>query len=377
MMKIENLFLTLIRSHLNDTNLSLEVKELLKEQEILASLYSISKKHDLAHLVADVLDKNKLLEDNQISRAFIQQRHMAVFRDEQMQYEREHIKQLFNDNDIEFVLLKGSRVRDWYPKTWMRTSCDIDILIHESEIEKAIDLLEKTGYISEKRSYRDISLIAPSGVHIELHFSLKQALKEVDSILEKVWDYSEPPYNLKIEFFYFHIIAHTAYHFRRGGCGIRPFIDLWLINKQFDIEKEIINEFCRKGGLETFYQVAIRLVVAWFGDGAMDDKLCEIQDYLFSSGLYGSLENRVAIETVKYGGRCRYIFHRLFLPYEVLKEYYPRLQGRKWLTFFYQIRRWTEGLFSKEKRKRALAELQADNEGREKSLARIMEYVNL
>jgi len=377
MMKLEDLFLTLIRSQLNNGELSLEVKELLKKEEVLSSVYSISKKFDLAHLIADILDENNFLTDNEISRAFIQQRHMAVFRDEQMQYEREQVKQLFHDNGIGFILLKGSIIRDWYPETWMRTSCDIDILIHESDIEKAVKLMKKTGYISAKRSYRDVSLTAPSGVHIELHFSLKQAIKEVDCVLEKVWDYSEAPYNLKIEFFYFHIIAHTAYHFRRGGCGIRPFIDLWLINKQFDINIEIINEFCCESGLSEFYQVTTCLVNAWFGEGIMDNKLCEIQDYLFSSGIYGSLENRVAIEKVKHGGKYRYILHRLFLPYEVLKEYYPKLQGRKWLTFFYQIRRWTEGLFSKEKRKRALAELQVDNERREKRLVKIMEYVNL
>ena len=57
-------------------------------------------------------------------------------------------------------------------------------------------------------------------------------------------------------------------------------------------------------------------------------------------GVYGSTDNRVAIQQKKRGGRLGYVFSRMFIPYEKLKRYYPILEKHKWLTPFMQIRRW-------------------------------------
>lgn len=376
-MELEKLFLALLRSQLNNEALPIEIKNRLKDKEKLSKLYKLSKKYDLTSFIVKILEDNNILCDDEISKKFKEQRFIAVLRDEKMNYEREQIKEIFEKNNIQYVFLKGSVIRNLYPETWMRTSCDIDVLIKEKDIQKAISLMEKIGYLKKERSYKDISLIAKSGVHVELHFSLKQALNSVDSILEEVWKYVKQDNSLDNEFFLFYLLAHTAYHFRRGGCGVRPFIDIWYIKKTFILSEEKLKELLFRARLYTFYQVISHLINAWFGSYQMDSKLLNVEKYIFSSGIYGSLDNRVAIETLKKGGKIKYIFSRLFLPYDVLKEYYPGLKGRKWLTFFYQIRRWF-GLLSKERRQKAFLELQSKrNETKEKELSELMKYVEL
>ena len=376
-MEIRKIFLALLRSELNNEGLDEATKKLLAREDVRTSLYQLSKKYDLAHFIAEALEDNGLLSNDEISKKFIQERQVAVFRDAKMQYVREELKELFQKNDIAFVLLKGSVIRDYYPETWMRTSCDIDILIHEEDIDKALQLTKELGYQNEERSYRDISLMDPSGVHVELHFSLKQAADMVDAILEKVWDYVSVERQLSMEFFYFHVIAHMSDHFRRGGCGVRPFVDLCLLDRELKLDKTIVEELLVGAGIHQFYQVSQKLVNAWFGDGEMDGPLEGVENYLLSAGLYGSLQNMVMIGKSRKGGKFQYIFSRLFLSYDVLKEYYPGLKGKKWLTGFYQVRRWF-GLLSKKKRSKALAELntKADQE-KEAELEAVMKYAGL
>ena len=40
---------------------------------------------------------------------------------------------------IPFVPLKGSVIRKYYPEAWMRTSSDIDVLVHKEDVEKTTD----------------------------------------------------------------------------------------------------------------------------------------------------------------------------------------------------------------------------------------------
>ena len=56
-MKIENIFLALLRDQLNNEALPLEMQESLRDSCNFAALYKLSKKYDLAHLISDTLNK--------------------------------------------------------------------------------------------------------------------------------------------------------------------------------------------------------------------------------------------------------------------------------------------------------------------------------
>ena len=123
---VEKVFFALIRFEIKGDELCDEIKNLLTP-EMLPALFKLSKRHDLAHLIGDALDKNGLLPDEtEAKKRFLQERNMAVFRIEQLQYEFEQICQTLEETKIPFLPLKGSVLRGYYPESWMRTSCDID-----------------------------------------------------------------------------------------------------------------------------------------------------------------------------------------------------------------------------------------------------------
>ena len=61
-MEISHIMFALLRFEINGMQLCDEVKNLITP-EALPALFKLSKKHDLAHLVGDALDKNGLLPD--------------------------------------------------------------------------------------------------------------------------------------------------------------------------------------------------------------------------------------------------------------------------------------------------------------------------
>ena len=123
----------------------------------LAKLYKLSKSHDLAHLVGDALIKNNLIGDGEVKAKFQKQMMLAVYRYEKINYELGRLRKVLNEAKIPFIPLKGSVLRKYYPEPWMRTSCDIDVLVHEEAVDQAAQtIVEKLGYAYEKKQYHDI-----------------------------------------------------------------------------------------------------------------------------------------------------------------------------------------------------------------------------
>ena len=113
-----------------------EVKDIsrISDAKEYGELYRLSKKHDMAHIVGAALERRGLLGDDEVSAAFRKQQMLAVYRYETINYELEEIRELFEGEGIAFMPLKGSVIRKYYPQPWMRTSCDIDILVKEEEL---------------------------------------------------------------------------------------------------------------------------------------------------------------------------------------------------------------------------------------------------
>ena len=128
-MRVIDIMLALIRYDVLGHELSGEVKEDITP-EVVTSIYKIAFKHDLAHLIADALEKNGLtMGDEDTAKRLTKLREIAVFRYAQIQYEQRKVFAAFEKCAVPFVPLKGAIMRQYYPAPWMRTSSDIDILI--------------------------------------------------------------------------------------------------------------------------------------------------------------------------------------------------------------------------------------------------------
>ncbi len=364
--KTIKLMFSLIGSAISGNLLSDEEKGLISE-ETVSEIITISNRHDIAHLVIYSLDKNSLLpNDKEIKNEMFK----AIYRYERMNFEYKRICSVLEKNKIPFLPLKGSVLRAYYPEPWMRTSSDIDILVHPEDLDIAtLKLVNELQYTAGSKATHDISLYSKQGVHLELHFDLieEYCAGGSNEILASVWDNVslkegfEYFYEMKDEMFYFYHIAHMAKHFESGGCGIRSFIDLWILDNIKECEPSRRNEMLEQNGLLKFAAACKALSRFWFKNEPADEVTFKMQNYILDGGIYGTYQNKVALNRQSKGGRFGYIFSRIFISYPILKRYYPILKRHKWLMPFMQIRRWMKILFDPEVRTMAKSELSANN----------------
>ena len=344
MKAVEKVFFALIRFEINKTALCDEVKNLITP-EILPSLFTLSKRHDLAHLICDALEKNGLLFDGEIKARFLNERLLAVCRYERQKYEFDRICIVLEEAEIPFIPLKGSVIRAFYPEPWMRTSCDIDILVEPKNLSCAVNVLQKELEYKKKEfeSSHDVSLFSASGVHLELHHSLveENRTKRAEDILYSVWDSVVDDISfkktLKDDMFYFYHVAHMAKHFEVGGCGVRTFLDVYLLKEQERYKTCECDKLLERGNLLAFSKGVEETALAWFKEAQSTPLVESIQEFILNAGMYADMENKAAINQAKRGGRTKYFCSRLFLSREELVKQYPKLENKKWLMLFYQM----------------------------------------
>lgn len=364
-LKVTDSLFELLRSVLaEDKELSRGSADILRKN--LNLIYDISKRNDIAHLVGFALEKHGLISpDDAIFAKFQEQQYLAIYRCEGMEYEIAAMREVLESNGIDYILLKGAVIRGLYPEGWMRTSSDIDILVRSESIDTADDLLvEKLGYKRYTEGTHDRSFFSEGGVHVELHFSLLEdnRANNAAGVLKDVWSYAirtengEHEYRLSDGLFYFYHIAHLAKHMEHAGSGIRPFLDLWLINKNMPDHTSEKNELLHIGKLDRFASLCDELSAYWMEGKSASGDVGQLELFVINCGIYGSEENRIAIDRKKRGGTFGYVWRRLFMPYDILKQRHPALRKHKWLMPFFQIARWFR-LVTGEKTKQAINEI--------------------
>ena len=348
MEKIVKVLMKLIKSVICNTDV--DISDTLTDEEE-HRIYDICKEHSISTIIGEALSKYDVIKNKQLKSMFMNASFSSVFGYERLKADIEIITDIFEKEKIPYIKLKGPRIRNYYPKPWLRTSGDIDILVHEEDVACAVNILSnKAGFKAEKYNYHDVPMESPNGSIFELHFSIKENIPNLDKVLGKVWKYSikvsndkeSVEYKQTNEFFLFHLIAHMAYHFQHGGCGIRSVIDIYLIRKQMSYDESIVMEFCKEAGIEKFYKYLIELTKVWFEDQEYDNVTSAMEEFIISGGTFGTDENSISVQQNIKGGHKRYIKSKIFATYEHLSGQYPGLSKHKHFIFVYQIKRWVD-----------------------------------
>lgn len=342
-MNTTNLFLQAMRTYLNNG----PVLQALSEQE-WDGLYNLAKKHD----VAQVLDVPGISGETAIR--LRQARLQAVYRYERQNADYLQICSALQSAGIDYLPLKGSIIRAFYPQPWHRTSCDIDILVRDSDVDRARSLLtEALGYTFEKNTNHDVSFMTPAKTHLELHYCFEeQHISEADIWRQAVPVASEDhQYRMSWELFVFCHIAHMAKHFSSGGCGFRPFLDLMMLERGVSYDRTGVFSMLEQNGLLKFGETIFALTEVWFSGREPDALLKSAADYILQAGVYGSTENKVAIQQAQKQSKKAYFLNRIFQPYEAMRYPYPILDKHRWMLPLCQIHRWWKLLFCGKARK--------------------------
>lgn len=320
-------------------------------------LLALSKRHDLAHLLSDALIRNGIVTEKSSDYKNVKKHKMiAIYRETKRTYTYEKIVNGFSADIIKFVPLKGMVISNLYPEPWMRSSCDIDILVHKNDIKRATNSLIKKGFTTDNKiNYHDIHFYLDN-VHLELHHSICENNDQLDRLLSKVWEHVEHGKGVEFretkDFFAFHHVAHMAYHFIAGGCGIRPFIDLWLMRRKRYYDDNGLIALLNECDLKPFYDAVCALTDVWFGEKEHTELTKIMSDYIISGGVYGNEDNSNTVEIAKNNGsKIKYVFNLAFLPYENMCVLYPSLRKHKILLPFCYIHRIFSKLFGKERKR--------------------------
>lgn len=324
----------------------------------LTDMFITAREHKLVHIAASALEKNKILGTSRMADLYREQVYAAVFKYENINYVLQQVCDVLEANKIPYIPLKGAVIKELYPQAWMRSCIDIDILVPENaSLTAACVITETLGYEKIESGDHDITFQSPENICIELHFSLLEKDNEpkIAKVLGKVWDYAvlcNPDgcrFGLKDEFFYFYHIAHMAKHFVHGGCGIRPFLDLWLIEHNIDYDESKVNDLLSECGLLKFAEYTKQLSEVWFSGSEHNRTTMLMQEYIINGGMFGSVQNRFIAEEHHNGGKVKFFLSKIFVPYRFLKNRYPILKKYKFLLPFFEIYRLISLLFGKNK----------------------------
>lgn len=218
------------------------------------------------------------------------------------------------ERGIPCIPLKGWVLRDYYPRPYMRTKGDLDLLLSPDWLQNADRLMQELGYSCERENYTDYHLCytKPPCLTVELHVRLTESAE--CPVFDKVWERAVPGedgcFKLCDEDFYLFLIYHAAKHALLGGIGLRYITDLWVLLRRFaltnaPIRQEQVSEGLSGLGLTSFAAYSEQLASEWFGSPGMaltaamkDSEAMRLwQDYVLSSGAFGgavsSYENQL------------------------------------------------------------------------------------
>ena len=279
--------------------------EVQLSEEEFKTLYSVSKKHSITNIVYYGLKKCNIELSEEIENIFSVYTYAHFSQYIHQKSRLEEIKSLLNENAIPFIVLKGSRMRKYYPSEDMRTSCDIDILFDGDE-NKITQILTDNNYKYCIEDRTTINFTISPSIMVEMHRSLFD--KDLDfnyyfnNMFKKCQKLSDTSneYIMSEEDFYAYMVAHMAKHFSRYGSGIRTVLDLWVYHKNapdnFDYEKakKILEEI----GLLGFEQRVYSLLDVWFSDKEWSESDLKLTDYIVGAGIYGNASTRNSLKLI-------------------------------------------------------------------------------
>lgn len=317
--------------------------------EELAFFIKLSKHHSLMALLYKAISevRVKVNEDkiHKLEEYYLANLRKSVLFDK----ERKDIYAFFNENEIEFLPLKGIILKDYYLDPYTREFADNDILFANKD--KLIkNFFVKRGYEVEsfRKSNHDVYLKKPF-FNFEIHRDLfdetednKKNVKYFKDYLAKAPVKENHEHYLFNEDFYIYFLAHTYKHYHVSGCGLRTLIDIYLYLKKEQLDFNYINKELEKLDLVEFSKEIIDLSFALFDEKELNEEQNNMLLFIASSGTYGTLEHSVK-KGVKEKGKFGYAMKRVFPPYSFYKNTYkwaykvPILIPIAWLCRFFRI----------------------------------------
>lgn len=298
--------------------------------------------------------------DTELMRRYKQQYFKYLVRHEQQMREVKRICQAFEENDIDYALLKGCVMKPLYPNPEMRIMGDADILIRMEQYDKIRQVMEGLEYEEEDATayhygWGNKLLLA------ELHYNLHSPDDgDFTRCLGNIWNNVEKcegnRWAMTEEDAYLHIFTHMTRHFRGGGIGARQIVDLQVYRMvHLNMNEKKLADALEIMELTDFHNNILNLLKVWFGRGQSDALTDMLTAYVFSGGNWGTTEASMYSEAlrrtsgdtkrVKNDSVLRTIFPNL----SYMQPAYNTLFRHPWLLPIFWVIRWFDILINRRK----------------------------
>ena len=336
----------LLSSVLNDTE-----PVPLPEGMTLGRLYNYQKEQDVTNMAYVALQKLGFNADE--LKEFQDDYKLNVLREARFELAGQEVFNALEKAEIPFLPLKGAVLKNLYPNPALRTFTDIDIYVGQ-RIEDTEQVLFKLGY-EKKTDYEkanDVSFTKKPSIHIEIHKSLFSYKYRFNGYFDNPFIHTELNNNYNHYYlfynddFFIHVLCHLYKHFTYGGCGLRQYLDIYVMTKKMQLDMDYIRSELRSFGMEGFLDTTLTLNRFFFDGEKPTDETIEIAEFVFNNSTFGNADNRLVLDYDKgHGekrtlwGNIKYFMDRWGLNYSQMKERYKVLKYLPFLLPFCWIYR--------------------------------------
>jgi len=212
------------------------------------------------------------------------------------------IHAMFTQEKIAHVFLKGTFLKTLYPKTFMRSMGDIDILVHDTDMSKIHELLPQKGFLNWINSDSHDCFHLGNQVFVEIHPILETSFdSKYMTFAENPWRYAleVTPHHFQFQDDYHvcYLLYHMIKHLSSSGLGLRNILDIGIFLYKRKPDSVGLLEMTEKFGMTKFFQNMVYLNQLYFDfpglesylkDYQIDDSLAdEMLDFVITSGIHG------------------------------------------------------------------------------------------
>lgn len=335
--------------------INLLVKYLLNEKVDITSMhlkrmYKLADFHSLKYLYLKAVEFN----DVQIPVDLKFEMQKEIIKCTTQLAELDSIRESLNEASIDFLPLKGSIIRSYYPDPAYRSMCDLDILVKRHDIKKTGKCLKKLGY--EKFYHNEEAAHDSYSKHpfmkVEIHRKLVLNNAVTYNYLVKTMDRTivkeKHERKLSDSDFYIYIIIHSAKHFSGGGTGIRILFDLhYMYQANLDLDFDYIKKILKEFDYDTYEELLRSISNKLFNKEELNNDELDLLEFLVTSGTYGTVYNDIlgSMEDADKSNKKKYLLKRLFPPLKTMKQRNPILKKIPILLPFFWFTRLIKGLF--------------------------------
>lgn len=277
----------------------------LPEGFSLEEAYPLVKTHHMASLIYDGAVRCGIDRKSEVMRNLFRNYLQALQVSERQMEQVSRIFAAFEENNIDYMPLKGCKMKAFYPKPELRIMGDADILIRMEQYEQIKPIMRALDFEAKQESNHEL-VWQNEGLYLELHKRVIPA-DHMDLYIDgrNGWEYAKQNvgnrYSMTAEDEFVYLFSHFAKHYRYGGIGCRHMVDLWVyLRSHPDVDECAVREELRQAKLLEFYDNVRRTIAAWFEVEPVTEKTDFITEFIFSSGSWGTVESNAMSRAVLF-----------------------------------------------------------------------------